>query len=317
MSPGSSCFPPGLTPFDHGDPQEARAATLQSLFRKRGGQVPSRLHPQGLQASETPSLPGDCLAGQGIFLGPGFGGGHGVCTRPLPPSSMAPGPSRTRWRAALWGRSQGGGLGESKTPQKPALLSWETEGEPSLSWGGGGRPGVWSPQGPRHPSWEPEQMGRVKPTGQRETGAGRGGRGANRLPKGGDPSEDQARQTRNTSSRWPDGLAQLQHPLGKLVQAKGKGDTPTVSALRADAPAVGRVHALLLTPPAGLGVEVRGGGWTSSAAGEAPCWGGEGASGTSTGCLLWSCGPQLRPGRSRRGGTGESSPRERGSRCER
>ena len=51
------------------------------------------------------------------------------------------------------------------------------------------------------------------------------------LPKGGDPLEDKARQTRNTSSRWPDGLAQLQRPLGKLVQAKGKRDTPTGSAL--------------------------------------------------------------------------------------
>lgn len=50
-------------------------------------------------------------------------------------------------------------------------------------------------------------------------------------PEGGDPSEDKARQTRNTSSRWPDGLAQLQRPLGKLVQAKGKRDTPTGSAL--------------------------------------------------------------------------------------
>lgn len=155
----------------------------------RGGQVPSRLLLQDLQAPQSPSLHGDCLTGQGICLGPGFGGGHGICTRPLPraPFTILHGSRDVtdQVESSPEGLEPGRGPGESKTPQKPALLLWETEGEPSLSWGGGGRPGVWSPQGPRHPSWEPEHTRRVKPTGQREARAGSGGHGANRGRLGG------------------------------------------------------------------------------------------------------------------------------------
>ena len=117
-----------------------------------------------------------------------------------------------------------------------------------------------------------------------------------RVPTGGDPSEDKARQTRNTSSRWPDGLAQLQRPLGKRVQAKGKGDTPTVSALRADASAFGRVHALLLMPPwtSGWGRGERGGRHPRRGRPGCPAGTLLGRGG-GIGHLDWLSSPELRP----------------------
>lgn len=136
----------GLHPLPTGTIRKKGQPPPRAPSGKDGGQVPSRLLLQGLQAPQSPSLHGDCLAGQGICLGPGFGGGHGVCTRPLPraPFTILHGsrPITDQVESSPEGLEPGWGPGESKTPQKPALLSWETEGELSLSWGRGGRPGV-------------------------------------------------------------------------------------------------------------------------------------------------------------------------------
>lgn len=265
-----------------------------------GAQVPSRLLLKGVQAPETPSLPGHCLAGQGICLGPGFGGGHGVCARPLP---RAPFPilqgsrplmSRTRWRAAPWGRSQGRGPGKSKTPQKPALLSWETAGEPSLSWV---PPGTPSPVlGTRaHASNDTNGTNRDQ-SRQRWSRSAQGRLGGARrkegIPRKTKPDKPETpapgglTASPSYSARW-----------GNWSKPRVKGTRLQGQPSERDALAIGRVHAHLLTPPEDLGVEAwEGEGWTSPQRGRLGRPAGTPLGlGGGIGHLAWLSSTELRP----------------------
>ena len=110
----------GLHPLPTGTLRKQGQPRPRAPSGKGGGQVPSRLLLKGVQAPETPSLPGHCLAGQGICLGPGFGGGHGVCARPLPwaPFAILQGsrPLTDQVESSPVGPEPGQGPGKIKDP---------------------------------------------------------------------------------------------------------------------------------------------------------------------------------------------------------
>lgn len=126
-SPGSSCFPPGLTPFAHGHHQEERAATPQSPFRKRqGGRFRADSSCRISRPHRAPPSMGTAWLGRASVwaqvLGEGTASAPDPFHGPLSPSSTAPGTSRTRWRAAPRGWSQDGGR-ENQRPHR-SLLSY-------------------------------------------------------------------------------------------------------------------------------------------------------------------------------------------------
>lgn len=89
FQPPSPTGPPlashlGLHPLPTGTPRKQGQPRSRAPSGKGGVRSQADSTCRVFRPQRPPSLPGDCLAGQGVFLGPGFGGGHGVCPRPLP-----------------------------------------------------------------------------------------------------------------------------------------------------------------------------------------------------------------------------------------
>ena len=264
----------GLHPLPTGTLRKQGQPRPRAPSGKGGGQVPSRLLLKGVQAPETPSLPGHCLAGQGICLGPGFGGGLGVCVRPLPwaPFAILQGsrPLTDQVESSPVGPEPGQGPGKIKDPTEacsPVVGNRRrTEsvlGQRGMAWHVV-PPGTPSPLlGTRaHASNETNRTKRDR--------AGRGGHGAHREHLGGacqkegipwktkpDKPETPAPGGLTASPSYSDRWGNWSKPRVKGTRLQGQPS-------ERDALTIGRVHAHLLTPPEDLGVEAREGeGWTS------------------------------------------------------